>query len=349
MVENSSHRRRAWAVPLVSLTVATLLACTGTSGPKPHTKTLDTGPLLIDRIYHSMDGPHERLNLDTEGIDWITAYRTEVVDAGDGRRLGDEFFCHSQVQLNNLTRLLVTATGISEIAFPRGFGLPLKQIRHGLPDPSWRGVSVFGMVLNNFDTTMNRSTRVRMAIDYFTDAEAKAAGLKKLYKVELPITVQPAAGEAPEMVHGGEGCVLVNGLKSHWLVAPGKLTTSKRYREVIPVDATVHFANAHLHNNGVGIRFIDVTAGKTLWQTSVVYEKNRRQIARIPEYSSVQGFPVFKDHEYEIEADYDNTTGETVDAMAAIYLYYHPLVDVNITYPNPPPPGALIETTESLR
>ena len=184
MLVRSHIRRRLGVITLLALAGAGLLSCDRAAAPEPHTKVLDTGPLLIDRIYHSMDGPHERLRLDTLGMDWITAYRTEVVDAGDGQRMGDEFFCHSQVQLDNTTRLLVTATGISDIRFPDGFGLPLNQIVGGIPDPQWRGVSVFGMVLNNFEPAMNRSTRVRATLDYFTDAEARAVGLKKLYKVE---------------------------------------------------------------------------------------------------------------------------------------------------------------------
>ena len=34
---------------------------------------------------------------------------------------------------------------------------------------------------------------------------------------------------------------------------------------------------------------------------------------------------------------YDNTSSETVDAMAAMYLYYHPDGNVVLTYPFPPP------------
>ncbi len=44
-------------------------------------------------------------------------------------------------------------------------------------------------------------------------------------------------------------------------------------------------------------------------------------------YSSVEGFRVYPDHEYEMEAFYDNTTQHDVDAMAVIYLYFNPLGD----------------------
>ena len=62
-------------------------------------------------------------------------------------------------------------------------------------------------------------------------------------------------------------------------------------------------------------------------------EQDRFQIEQIPVYSSVEGFPIFKDHEYELEAMYDNDTGHDVDAMAMMYIYYHPDGDEEIFYP----------------
>ncbi len=84
------------------------------------------------------------------------------------------------------------------------------------------------------------------------------------------------------------------------------------------------------------MRLTDVTTGEELWRTEVVYEADRRQIRSIPVYSSTTGFPIYRDHVYEIEAFYDNTSGETVDAMAMMNLYYHPVGDVDIAYPESP-------------
>ena len=88
------------------------------------TMIAETGPLTIDGTYHSMEGPWQRVAIDTTNIAWITGFRTDVIDATSGERLGDEFFCHSQLQLATSARLAVAATGIEEIRFPAGFGLP---------------------------------------------------------------------------------------------------------------------------------------------------------------------------------------------------------------------------------
>ena len=38
-------------------------------------------------------------------------------------------------------------------------------------------------------------------------------------------------------------------------------------------------------------------------------------------YSSPEGLPLYKDHQYELVSKYNNTTQEAVDSMAVMYLY----------------------------
>jgi hypothetical protein len=116
------------------------------------------------------------------------------------------------------------------------------------------------------------------------------------------------------------------------MVPPGLQKTRKLDQDFVPIDGTVHFAWAHLHNHGVYMRLTDVTDGKVVFQADVENEADRDQIANITYYSSDEGFPLYKDHVYEIEALYNNTTDHDVDAMAMMVLYYNPKGDVGITY-----------------
>ena len=136
------------------------------TGLAPRVKTVETAPLAIDRIYHSMAGPYEWVDMDLSDIGWVTAYRAEVIDAETDEKLGDEYFCHSQLQQENGTRLMVTATGADEIRFPQGFGMPVRQIIHDLPE-SERQLRFFGMVLNNYDTEINLMAKIRGTIEYY--------------------------------------------------------------------------------------------------------------------------------------------------------------------------------------
>jgi hypothetical protein len=357
------HVRTALAVSIAALLAAVSCSGSGETGgagapgapgadggpsdrPPLRTRTVETRPMRIDRIYGSMQGPYDQVFFEVDDLDWVAALRTEVVDAGSGDKLGDELFCHSQLQQLNATRLMVTATGSEEIRFPEGFAMPVTRILSGLP-PDQRKLTMLGMVLNNHEPDMDRDVRVRATVEYWTDEDLEGrAPPKKLYKVGLAMSVRHL-----EEIETAEGlftaadanaqCVTMPGYDTHWIVPPGPQTTRMRWWDFLPIDATVHYAVVHLHNYGVYFRLTDVTTGEMLWETRVVNEPDRMQISRIPVYSSAEGFPIFADHEYEIEAHYDNTSGRDVDAMASIYLYYHPSRDVDISYPHPPAaPGA---------
>lgn len=341
--------KRFFAVFSLLAALAGAAACTGNAPPAParrlppvQTKVFELGPLKIDRIFHSMDGPSVRERFDINDIDWVTAFRSEVIDAATGEKLPDRFFCHSQMQLDTETRLLVTATGIPAIEFPEGFGMPLRRILNAMPAPR-RGVTLFGMVLNNTDPDIDQDVKVRLTIEYLSfPYGVLPPDLKKLYKVGLPMTREPLTADAGGHDHhdhgGGEmEDGLVEGMKQHWVVPAGRQETRKQYSDVVPVDSTVHYGLVHLHNYATYMKLTDLTDGKVLWETRVVNEPGTSQIAKIPAYSSVTGFPLYKSHQYEIETLYDNTSGGPVDAMAMMYLFYHPGGNEDITYPETPP------------
>ena len=232
---------------------------------------------------------------------------------------------------------MVTATGAEDIRFPDGFAMPVRRIVADLPAGSG-GLSFLGMVLNNHQSQMDRHTRVRATVGYYRDEDiGNPPRLKKLYKVGLSMTVEDLAEYVPPEPGSGTDdvsthCTLVEGLKTHWVVPPGPQTTRRRYGNLVPVPSTVHTVIVHLHNHGRSMRLTDVTTGEVLWHTEVAYEASRIQIAKIPTYVSTEGFPLLPDHEYEIEAYYENTTDEDVDAMAVMDLYYHPEGNVDIGY-----------------
>jgi len=323
---------------ILSLLVA-LAACQPGAHDVPtiHTRVVETGPLHIEGIEHSMEGEFQRVPLDTEGIGWVTGFRTDVVDATTGAPLGDEFFCHSQLQLDTGARLMVAATGIREVTLPEGFGIPLQQILGDL-DESWRGVSLMGMVLNNFDADLSADVKLRFSLDYVSPDDPNAAAVKRLYRASVTIlpdhpSVEVFEGDPPQRVSTPRAA---HGKTGHWMVPPGRQILRERYRGLIGAETQVHFGVVHLHNYGRAVRLTDLTTGEVLWHVEAAYEPDRPQIRTIPVYSSVEGFTMFPDHEYELATVYDNTSDVAVDAMATMYLYHHPADDRTLTYPPDP-------------
>ncbi len=289
-----------------------------------------------------MQGPFNRILVDHAGLDWVTAIRTEVVDAGDGAEMDGEFFCHSQLQLLNGTRLMVMATGADEIRFPPGFAMPVSEILDGIPADQ-RALTFLGMVLNNHEPRIDRQATVRATVDYYRDEDFGALPRpNKLFVTSLTMYVEdleayvPEPGIAPVNDDVTTHCALVGDLPQHWIVPPGQQKTRNRYQDFTPLNGRVHYAWAHLHNHAVYMRLTDVTAGEVLWQADVRHESDRDQIASISYYSSAEGFPIYRDHVYEIEALYDNDTDHDVDAMAMMVMYYQPEGNVSITYPHSP-------------
>lgn len=332
---------RAATVLVMAACGACAAAPSGPRLPPPRLKSFETPPMRIDRIFTSMAGPFERVPMDFSDLDWVTAFKSQVVDAETDQPLADEFFCHSQIQLANATRLMVTATGSSELRFPPGFAMPVRHILDSLPADQ-RELSLLGMVLNNHDPNMNRMVRVRGTVEYYSAKDLPTPPpFQKLYKVGVTLEMDDAASPAtatPVVDEQGvsEHCATVNGVKSHWYVPPGPQRTRKRYSGIVPIKAQVHYASAHLHNYGRYVLLRDTVTGQVLWRTDAEYEPDRVQLKKIPTYASETGFTLLPDREYEIEAYYDNTSKDTVDAMAQIDLYYWPEGNVNITYPTGP-------------
>lgn len=343
---------------VVALTVLfALAACAPTAPPEDEitgvvvkTRVAETDPLDVDSVYHSMEGPWQRVVLDPTDIGWITGFRTEVLNAASGERLGDEFFCHSQIQLATTARLAVAATGIDEISFPAGYGIPIEEIVSGLEAP-WNEISLLGMVLNNHGSDVPGDVKLRFTVDYVPPGDYGEAGIRKLYKASVPVVPNlEHQSEESASWERGDTVVLVGddlqpgdlpdttmGKEGHWMVAPGKQVIRQRYRNLIGVATSVHYGIVHMHNHGVSMKLTDLTDDKVLWETELQYEESadRVQIVDIPVYSSTEGFVMYPDHEYEIESVYDNASDVAVDAMAVMYLYHHPLKNERISFPIP--------------
>lgn len=293
--------------------VAGVVACSGSSSPPsvpPATKVIDIGPLQIERIL-GMQGSSGREKVDAHDVGWVTGFRAEILDPGSGQRLGEDFLSHSELTLDNDTRLLVAPAGVPEIRFPSGFGMPLGQILRDIPE-AWRGASVLGSIADPSGASSRREAILRVTLEYLPTGPDKKTGLRRLYVLALPLVAQP---------HETRQQVL-----------------RKKYSYLVPLDSTVHYGIVHLHPPAKSMSLTDVTDSKVLWQVDVK-QADPGQVARVPAYTSDTGFPLYREHEYEVEAKYDGAGGAPVDATAIMYLYYHPPGDEEFSYPYPPPEG----------
>ena len=305
----------------------------------------------ITSIHKSMTGPRAKMTVkllenEEPQVVWITGYSAEVVDPSGYKPKSQEFLCHSNLDIdmgrhreyfkwkkNGSNRLFTISQGQSSIQFPAGFGIP---IHTAFP------IHIDTQVLNLSRKNIRESVRHKITVQYVRNSDLttpnralflKAAnGLVLLHGKDGYFNV-----ESPTKKIHGPGCSVgekaQNGrtlrdrfgrsFSGHWNVRPGR----HEYRTLVtnwmrlPFDTTAHYIAVHLHPFAESLELYDLTDQKSVYKSEAVNTTKRIGISAVDYYSSTEGLPLYKDHEYELIATYNNTSSETQDSMAVMFLY----------------------------
>ncbi len=299
---------------------------------------------------------------------WLTGLRTEVLDADNRETISPEFCCHANLtfdpkrispekhnaEFDNSThmdwRFFTLVPGRLQESLPPGYGIP---VRSDTP------LDFFTMSLNLNVPDRAVKVRFKTTIDFVRDADLTAP-MKPLFRRALYV-VQPLAGSGMEhmkmctsMTHPGEGCVepmatnVVGGVATmkggvqaqfgndvtyHWMVPPGR--HSYRVKVVanqlnLTTSTTLHYVTAHLHPYGESLELYDLTALRSVLKIQAEDFHDKVGVKHMGEFQSASGIVVDPAHQYELRAEYNNTTSKDVDAMAILYLY---LLENDFHYP----------------
>jgi hypothetical protein len=85
-------------------------------------------------------------------------------------------------------------------------------------------------------------------------------------------------------------------------------------------DTRIHSIDVHMHAFAESIELRDLTEDKTVFVSRAMGIERGIGVAKVETYSSSEGIPLYKDHEYAVISVYDNPTGENQDAMASLYM-----------------------------
>jgi len=322
------------------------------SVPKLRSARVLSKSYLVDRKYKSMTGPQSTqpvMLLESEAPEllWVTGFAAVVVGPDGETPASQEFMCHSNLDLNmNLhkrlfglsrsapNRIFTLSQGQQEIRFPEGFGLPV------MSDEPFKLTT---QVLNHNIEGKSFEVRHKVTIDYVRDADL-AAPLKPLFQVAATGMVlmdgkNPYYGiPDPNAEAHGPGCLVGQNAQDtgfiltdpqggrftgHWLVKPGRQVNHSnitRYMN-LPFDTTVHYIAIHLHPFAESLELRDLTAGTSVYTSRVRPSEGRIGIDHVDHFTSAEGIPLYKDHQYELVSVYDNTSGEDQDSMAVMYMY----------------------------
>jgi len=346
--------------------------------PKIHSRTVVSAPYRIDKKYPSMRGPYgfdDVELLPTDGpveLLWIVGYTTEVIDGTTTEPRSQEFMCHANLDFEASDyyerfpqapplsgRVFTLSQGQQDIRFPEGFGIPVTSDLE---------ISLATQVLNLTVEDADLLVRHQVDVHFVRDSEVqgqmiplyqgavegfKALGDARFYGFSEdevdPDELGPGcslgqaaiAGDNDEDGHGQQ-------FTAHWVVPPGREVNRTNVTKFLNLqaDTRAHYIAVHLHPFAETLTLTDLTTKSTVYEAHVTPSKGRVGIDRVDFYSSAEGLPLYKDHQYELTSTYNNTSDQDVDSMAVMYLYladpaWEPpdLAKINAAAAAPPPPA----------
>jgi hypothetical protein len=341
-------KRTVWS----GLAVATLGATSAWGAAPPDRQHQVLSKVYhVDKKYRSMMGPSstDRFTLGDANKDelvWITGYEAVMVGADGKSPMPQEFMCHSNLDLDPLAhrekvtsepgisgRLFTLSQGQFTIRFPPGFGIPVKA-----SEP----IALTTQVLNLNHDPADYKVRHKVTVHYATDAAVKQ-GMKPLFqKSAYGLALLEGKDGHFGMQHGeghkmdGTGCMegknasdhtyddgVGRKFTGHWVVPPGREVNRTPVTRILalPYDTTVHYIAVHLHPLARSLELIDKTTGFTVFKSTAKNAVGKLGLEHVEAFSSPEGLPMYKDHEYELVSIYENDTGEPQDSMAVMYLY----------------------------
>jgi hypothetical protein len=305
-------------------------------------------PIHVDQIYTSMLGPVSGqrfipLENGEAEIIWMTGFAIDVMAEDRETPASIDFVCHANLAFrgNPKTgpgrRLFTLTQGQTDVRLPSGFGIPV------FSDDLMRWNSqVLNINQPNFDHTIHHRLLVRFIRGKDLEDEPMKPLGERVANVYVTLGDTPAVinVEKPEGHIAGSSCLvgeaapgapdgmldaLGRRFSGHWVVPPGRheYRTLVTKRLATPYDTTLHFIGVHVHPYSESLELRDVTTGKTVWKSFHRSHTQRIGTSWMDYYSSEEGLPFYKDHDYELISIYDNPTDQNSDAMAQVMIYFH--------------------------
>ena len=342
----------------LALTASPLFAATPSSAATPAAITREVlSPIYtIDKKYRSMEGPGDTQTIYLEEgaapeLLWVTGVRTEMVGEDGKTPQLPEFMCHVNVDIDPSrhqqilglkrmggTRLITLSQGMLAMKTPKGFAYPLA---------SNEPIQLYTQVLNhNILEPKNAKVRHKVTFEYYRERDLAGTSMKPLLNFGASgmvlLTEDPKAAPSPVDLGGEHGatCLMAQRapnapgksadyvdpegrrLTGHWVVPPGRQTNHSdvTWFMSLPYDTKLHYAAIHLHPFAESLEMRDVTAKKSLFKVQTKNPKGKVGLDHVDTFVSTEGVPLYRNHKYELISVYNNTTKETHDSMASVFL-----------------------------
>jgi len=305
---------------------------------------LESPDLLVDNIYHSMDGPQAVLNLNiNQGgtkVQWITGFKAEAIR--DGTQTHDnDFLCHTNidyydaVHYKNLNfpkrintqypRLGTLSNGINELNFPPGFGFPVavddvfiiasRTLNLNIKNAFFKVKHHITLKIENGDVPLKPLQPKGLVLMLPYDLDNPYRSKKNDPNLCSPIDLKNHSGPGEDGVP----------LSAHWRLPEGKThyEFDVTYQLYLQEDTTIHAMAAHLHPGAETFILFDSTTNEAVFTFNCENYSDKLGLKYVPNYSSAEGILLKADHKYKLILETNNPSTGFRDMMAVLFLYLY--------------------------
>jgi hypothetical protein len=209
--------------------------------------------------------------------------------------------------------------------FPDGYGVPMKgntflyvttqALNHNLPDANFwirHQVDINYSSAKNVKPLMSRTAFIMLPFDQSNPFKSPLdPGVNQCIPVETK----------NHTYDDGKG----NKLSGHWVIPVGKNTyrSSIDKQLLIQDSLRLHAAAIHVHPFATKISLFDKTSNEAIFSSNIINHKNLIGLSRIDPFSSIEGIWLYKNHEYEIVLEVNNTSKIPQDMMGSMFLFFY--------------------------
>lgn len=300
---------------------------------------------LIDAIYKSMEGPKSSryIQLSQENdLLWITGFEVKALDAKTNETISKDFICHMNVDLNDVNyytqwhledrigkqypRLTSLSNGFEKYKYPEGFGIPIKGNEY---------LFITSQALNHNYPSIFKKIKHEILISHEKYDGSQKPLLSKTVYIQLPYNknnpfeepLDPRTNQCIPVETKNHSYMDKEGnmLSGHWVVPKGKNTYRSNISEQLDLKDSLrlHFSAIHVHPFATSIALYDRTAQKNVFHSPISNYKNKTGLLEVTPFSSQAGVWLYKNHDYELVLEVDNTSTTNQDMMGSMFLFFY--------------------------
>ena len=299
----------------------------------------------IDGIYKSMEGPKSsnyiQLSQDSTLL-WLTGFHVKALDSKTKRQVSNDFICHTNIDFNEVKyfsnfnlnerigiyypRLTSLSHGLENFNFPKGYGIPMKgndllyitteSLNHNIADAIFcikHEVTVDYTKKNrNIKPLLSRTAFIMLP---YNKSDPYKSPLDPGKEYCIPVETKNHSYDY------GDG----NVLSGHWVIPVGKNKYHSSINDQLQIKDSLrlHAAAVHVHPFATSLTLFDKTTKTEIFKSKIRNHSNKIGLSNINSFSSESGVWMFKNHEYELVLEVNNTTNRNQDMMGSMFLFFY--------------------------